>query len=106
MEQIPHARHDEFSEKFKSVFHENWSEILQVVNRQSPRIAALLRVATPSGMKRINGGWHIQVMIERVVQRDKLRQPRDNEFVARAIRTWSQTAAQLKLHPVTVTCEM
>ena len=106
MEQVPRGRHDEFAEQFTSVLHENWSEILQVVNRQSPRIAALLRVATPSGMKRINGGWHIQVMIERVVQRDKLRQPRDNEIVAQAIRAWAQTAAQLKLPPVTVNFEM
>ena len=106
MEQIPHARHDEFAEQFTSVLYENWSEILQVVNRQSPRIAALLRVATPSGMKRINGGWHIQVMIERVVQREKLRQPRDNEIVAQAIRAWARTAAQLKLPPVTVNFEL
>ena len=106
MEQIPHARHDEFAEQFTSVLYENWSEILQVVNRQSPRIAALLRVATPSGMKRINGGWHIQVMIERVVQRDRLRQPRDNEIVAQAIRAWARAAAQLKLPPVTVNFEL
>jgi len=105
MEQIPHARHDEFAEQFTSVLYENWSAILQVVNRQSPRIAALLRVATPSGMKRINGGWHIQVMIERVVQRERLRQPRDNEIVAQAIRAWAHTAAQLKLPPVTVNFE-
>ena len=106
MEQIPHARHDEFAEQFTSVLYENWSEILQVVNRQSPRIAALLRVATPSGMKRINGGWHIQVVIERVVQRDRLRQPRDNEIVAQAIRAWAHTAAQLKLPHVTINFEV
>jgi len=106
MEQIPHARHDEFAEQFTSVLYENWSAILQVVNRQSPRIAALLRVATPSGMKRINGGWHIQVMIERVVQRERLRQPRDNEIVAQAIRAWAHTAAQLKLPHVTVNFEL
>jgi hypothetical protein len=106
MEQIPHARHDEFAEQFTSILYENWSEILQVVNRQSPRIAALLRVATPSGMKRINGGWHIQVMIERVVQRERLRQPRDNEIVAQAIRAWAHTAAQLKLPHVTVNFEL
>lgn len=106
MEKIPHARHDEFAEQFTSVLYENWSEILQVINRQSPRIAALLRVATPSGMKRINGGWHIQVMIERVVQRDRLRQPRDNEIVAQAIRAWAHTAAQLKLPQVTINFEV
>ena len=106
MEQTPRARYDEFSEQFTSVLHENWTDILQIVNNQSPRIAALLRVATPSGLKRLNGGWHIQVMIERVVQRDRLRQPRDNEIVAQAIRAWAQTAAQLKLPPVTVNFEM
>ncbi len=106
MEQTPRARYDEFAEQFTSVLYENWSEILQVINRQSPRIAALLRVATPSGLKRVNGGWHIQVMIKRVVQRDKLRQPRDNEVVAQAIRTWAHTAAQLKLPRVTVNFEM
>jgi hypothetical protein len=106
MEQTPRARYDEFAEQFTSVLYENWSEILQVINRQSPRIAALLRVATPSGLKRVNGGWHIQVMIKRVVQRDKLRQPRDNEVVAQAIRTWAHTAAQLKLPRVTVNFEI
>jgi hypothetical protein len=106
MEQVPRARHDEFAEQFTSVLYENWSEILQVINRQSPRIAVLLRVATPSGLKRINGGWHIQVMTRRVVRRDKLREPRDNEIVAQAIRVWARTAAQLKLRRVTVNFEM
>jgi hypothetical protein len=106
MEQVPRARHDEFAEQFTSVLYENWSEILQVINRQSPRIAVLLRVATPSGLKRINGGWHIQVMTRRVVRRDKLREPRDNEIVAQAIRVWARTAAQLKLPRVTVNFEM
>lgn len=105
MEQTPRARYDEFAEQFTSVLYENWSDILQVINRQSPRIAALLRVATPSGFKRINGGWQIQVMTKRVVQRDKLRQPRDNEIVAQAIRAWAHTAAQLKLPRVTVNFE-
>src|SRR5947209_20542521 len=77
LEQKPRARYDEFADQFTVVLHENWPDILQVINRQSPRIAALLRVATPSGLKRINGDWYIQVMIKRVVQRDKLRQPRD-----------------------------
>ncbi len=105
MEQTPPARRDEFAEQFTSVLYENWSEILQVINRQSPRIATLLHAATPAGMKRINGGWHIQVMIERVVQRDRLRQPRDNEIVAQAIRTWAHAAAQLKLPHVTINFE-
>ncbi len=106
MEQVPRAGHDEFAAQFTSVLYENWSEILQVINRQSPRIAVLLRVAAPSGLKRINGGWHIQVMTRRVVQRDKLREPRDNEIVAQAIRAWARTAAQLKLPRVTVNFEM
>src|SRR5579884_683371 len=106
MEQpAPRARYDEFAEQFTSVLYDNWSDILVIINRQSPRIAALLKVATPSGLKRINGSWHIQVMIKRVVQRDKLRQPRDNEVVAQAIRTWAHSAAQLKLPRVTVNFE-
>src|SRR5712692_9129811 len=105
-QQAPHARYDEFAEQFTSVLHENSSDSLAVINRQSPRIAALLKVATPSGLKRINGGWHIQVMIKRVVQRDKLRQPRENKIVAQAIRRWAHRAAQLKLPPVTVNFEM
>lgn len=102
MEQKPRARYDEFAEQFTSVLYENWSDILSVINRQSPRVAALLGVATPSGMKRANGIWHIQVMIKRVVQRDKLYQPRDNETVAQAIRLWAHSAGQLKLPRVTV----
>jgi hypothetical protein len=105
-QQAPRARYDEFAEQFTTVLHENWSDILLVINRQSPRIAALLKVATPSGLKRVNGSWHIQVMIRRVVQRDKLRQPRDNEVVAQAIRTWAHSAAQLKLPRVTVKFEL
>lgn len=105
MEQKPRARYDEFAEQFTSIMHEHWADILQIINRQSPRVAALLRVATPSGLKRRNGSWHIQVVIRRVVQRDKLRQPRDNEVVAQAIRIWAHTAAQLKLPPVTVSFE-
>ena len=106
MEQKPRARYDEFSEQFTCVLHDHWSDILQVINRQSPRIAALLRVATPSGMKRVNGGWQIQVMARRVVQRDKLRQPRDNEIVAQAIRLWAHSVAQLKLPRVTVNFDL
>ena len=105
-QQAPRARYDEFAEQFTTVLHDNWSDILLVINRQSPRIAALLKVATPSGLKRVNGSWHIQVMIKRVVQRDKLRQPRDNEVVAQAIRTWAHSVAQLKLPRVTVNFEL
>ena len=106
MEQEPRARYDEFAEQFTCVLDDHWSDILQVINRQSPRIAALLRVATPSGLKRVNGGWQIQVMARRVVQRDKLRQPRDNEIVAHAIRLYFQSAAQLRLPRVIVDFEL
>ncbi|HKF36679.1 MAG TPA: hypothetical protein VKB35_07215 [Ktedonobacteraceae bacterium] len=106
MEQKPRARYDEFAEQFTCVLHEHWSDILQVINRQSPRIAALLRVATPSGLQRTNGVWRIQVMTKRVVQREKLQQPRDNEIVAQAIRTWARAAAQLNLPRVTVDFEL
>jgi len=106
MEQMPRARYDEFAEQFTCVLHDHWPDILQVINRQSPRIAALLRVATPCGMKRVNGGWQIQVMARRVVQRDKLRQPRDNEIVAQAIRLWAHSVAQLKLPRVTVNFDL
>src|SRR5438270_9230471 len=88
-QQKPHARYDEFAEQFTSVLYEHWSDILQIINRQSPRVAALLRVATPSGLKRENGTWRIKLLIKRVVQQDKLRQPRDNEIVAQAIRLWA-----------------
>lgn len=102
MEQTPRARYDEFADQFTCVLHEHWSDILQVVNNQSPRIAALLKVATPSGLRRVNGTWQIQVMTRRVVQRDKLQEPRDNEVVAQAIRAWAHRAAHLKLPRVTV----
>ncbi len=105
MEQKPRARYDEFAEQFTAVMHDHWADILQIVNRQSPRVAALLRVATPSSLKRMNGNWYIQVVIRRVVQHDKLHQPKDNEIVAQAIRLWAHTAAQLKLPRVIVSFE-
>ncbi|HBE27186.1 MAG TPA: hypothetical protein DDW33_16045 [Ktedonobacter sp.] len=86
--------------------YEHWSDILQIINRQSPRVAALLRAATPSGLKRVNGIWYVQVMIKRVVQSDKLHQPRDNEIVAQAIRLWAHTEAKLKLPRVIVSFEL
>ncbi len=106
MEQKPHARYDEFAEQFTSVLHEHWTDILQIINRQSPRVATLLRVAMPSSLKRVNGSWHIQIMTKRVVQPDKLHQPRDNEIVAQAIRLYFHGAAQLKLPRVTVNFEL
>jgi hypothetical protein len=106
MEHKPHARYDEFADQFTSIICGHWSDILQIINRQSPRVAALLRVATPSGLKRANGIWHVQVMIKRVVQPDKLHQPRDNEIVAQAIRLWAHTEAKLKLPRVMVSFEI
>jgi hypothetical protein len=105
MEPTPRARYDEFADQFTTVLHEHWADVLQIINNQSPRVAALLKVAVPSGLKRVNGNWHIQLMTSRVVQRDKLREPRDNEVVAQAIRAWAHHAAQLKLPRVTVNFE-
>src|SRR5260221_4349592 len=102
MEQVPRAGNDEFAEQFTSVLYENWSEILQVINRQSPRIAVLLRVAAPSGLKRINGGWHIQVMTRRVVQRDKFREPRANQILGQAVLESGRTPAATEMRRVTV----
>ncbi len=106
MEQKPRAHYDEFADQFTSIMYEHWADILQIIHRQSPRVAALLRVATPSGLKRGNGIWHIQVMIKRVGQHDKLHQPRDNEIVAQAIRLYFHHTAQLKLPRVTVSFEL
>ncbi len=93
----PHARYDEFADQFTSVMHTHWPAILQIVNRQSPRAATLLRAATPKGLKRVDGTWHVQIVTKRPVLYEKLHQPRDNEIVAQAIRLWAQSTAQLKL---------
>ena len=106
MEQTPRVGNEEFTERFVAILHAHWSEIIQVLNRQSPRIAALLQVSRPLGMKRVNGGWQIQVVIRRVAQPQRLRQPRDNEIVAHAIRSWACSAAQLELPPVSVNFEV
>lgn len=106
MEQMPRVGNEEFTEQFTTVLYEHWSEIIQVLKRQSPRIAALLQVSRPSSMKRMNGGWHIQVIIRRVEQPQRLRKPRDNEIVAHAIRSWARSAAQFNLPHVTVNFEM
>lgn len=102
MEQTPRVRTEEFTERFTSVLYEHWSEIIQILNRQSPRIAALLDMSSPVGMKRINGGWQIQILTRRATQSERLRQPRDNEIVAHAIRSWARSTAQLNLPHVTV----
>lgn len=106
MEQIPRVGTENFTEQFTSVLYEHWSEIIQVLNRQCPRIAALLRVSSPSGMKRINGGWQVQVATRRVAQPERLRQPRDNEIVAHAIRSWARSTAHLNLPYITVSFVM
>ncbi len=102
MEPMPRVGNEEFTEQFTALLGEHWSEIIQVLRRQSPRIAALLQASRPSGMKRMNGGWHIQVMIRKIAQPERLRQPRDSEIVAHAIRSWARSAAQLSLPHITV----
>ena len=102
----PHARYDEFADQFTSVMHSHWSDILQIVNRQSPRVATLLRVATPRDLKRTNGTWHVHVVTKRLVLYEKLHQPQDNEIVAQAIRLWAQSTAQLKLPRLIVAFEL
>jgi len=96
------ARYDEFSEQFTSVLYEHWSDILLIINHQSQRVATALRVATPAGLKRMNGVWRIQIMTRRAVQHDKLYQPRDNEIVAQAIRLYYHQVAQFKLPRIIV----
>lgn len=105
MERIPRVATEDFTEQFIAILFAHWSDILQVLNRQSPRTASLLRVSSPSGMKRMNGGWQIQVVARGLAQPERLRQPRDNEIVAHAIRSWARSTAQLDLPPVTVKFE-
>ena len=102
----PHTRYDEFAEQFTLVMYQHWSDILQMINGQSPRIASLLRLAIPSGFKRTNGVWRVQVMTKRAVRHDKLHQPRDNEIVARAIQLYFHHTAQLKLPRIIVEFEV
>ena len=106
MEQPPRVTTENFTEQFNAILYEYWSDILHVLNRQSPRLAAVLHVSNPAGMKRVRGGWQIQVVVKSVTQPEKLRQPRDNEIVAHAIRSWARTAAHLDLPPVIVKFEM
>jgi hypothetical protein len=105
MEQMPRVRTEAFTEQFTVVLYEHWIEIIDVLNRQSPRLAALLRGSRPVGMKRTYGGWLIMIMTRRVEQPDKLRQPRDNEVVAHAIRSWARAVASLSLPQITVQFE-
>ena len=105
-QETSHTRYDEFAEQFTCLMHEHWSDILLIVNRHSPRIASLLRLATPASLKRMNGIWRIQIVTKPTTQQDKLRHPRDNEIVAQAIRLWAHSAAQLKLPRVTISFEL
>ena len=106
MEQPPYAGVEDFTEQFTAVLCTSWSEILYVLNRQSPRLAALLAVSRPLGMKRVKGGWQVRVIVRRVPQPDKIHQPRDNEIVAHAIRSWARSTAQLDLPPLTVAFDL
>lgn len=106
MEQPSRLGNEEFTEQFTAVLYTHWPEIIQVLYQQSPRIAALLQVSHPSRMKRVKGGWRVQIVIRQVVQPERLRQPRDNEIVAHAIRSWARTKAQLNLPPLTVNFEI
>jgi hypothetical protein len=96
------VRYDEFAEQFVSVMFENWDDIVLIVNRQSPRVASLLRATVPTSLKRVNGTWRIQIITRRFEQRDGLQSPRDNEIVAQAIRLWGHSSAQLRLPRITV----
>ena len=97
-----HTRHDEFAEQFVFLLAAHWSDILLIINRQSHRIASLLRTATPVSLRRINGTWRIQIVTSRISQREGLHSPRDNEIVAQAIRLWAHSKAQLRLPRVTI----
>jgi hypothetical protein len=105
-QETSHTRYDEFAEQFTSLMHEHWSDILLIVNRQSPRIAALLRLATPASLKRMNGIWRIQIVTKPTAQQDKLRHPRDNEIVAQAIRLYYHRTAELKLPRIVIEFEV
>lgn len=103
MEQKQQRIHyDEFSEQFVSILVEQWPDVLLIINRQSPRLASLLRVGLPTSLKRMNGAWRIQIMTRRLSQREGLQSPRDNEIVAQAIRLWAHTAAQLRLPRISI----
>ena len=101
-----HARYDEFADQFTFVMYEHWPAILQIINRHSPRLATLLRSATPKSLKRASGSWHIRVITKRLVLYEKLRQPHDNEILGQAIQLWAQSSAQLKLPRIVVDFEV
>ena len=93
---------DDFVEQFICLLGRHWEDILLIVSRQSPRLAVLLRAASPSGMKRRNGRWRIQISTRRIMQRENLCSPRDNEIVAQAIRLYYHQVAQFRLPRITV----
>jgi hypothetical protein len=97
-----HTQRDDFVEQFVVLLGMHWEDILLIVNRQSPRLAVLLRGTSPSGMKRMNGGWRIQISAHRIMQRENLCSPRDNEIVAQAIRLYYHQVAQFRLPRITV----
>lgn len=101
----PRTHHDEFAEQFTSLMLEQWTDILFIASQQSPRVASLLRLAAPVGLQRGNGTWRVRVSVERVEAREKLRQPRDNEILAQAIRLYYHREAQLKLPRISVAFE-
>jgi hypothetical protein len=101
-QETSHTQCDEFAERFASLIHDHWSDILLIVNRQSPHIASLLRLATPARLKRMNGIWRIQVVTRSTAQQDKLRHPHVNEIVAHAIRLYYNRTAELKLPRVVI----
>lgn len=105
-QETSHTRYDEFAVQFTSLMHRHWSDILLIINRQSPRIASLLRLATPASLKRMNGMWRVQVITKPIGQNDKLRHPRDNEIVAQAIRLYYHRTAELKLPRIIVEFEV
>lgn len=105
-QETSYTRYDDFAKRFTSLMYKHWSDILLIVNCQSPRIASLLCFATPANLKRMNGIWRIQVITKPAVQHDKLRHPRDNEIVAQAIRLYYHRTAELKLPRIIVEFEV
>jgi hypothetical protein len=100
----PRTRRQGFADHFTGLLHDHWSDILSIISQHSPRLAALLRNALPVGLQRSNNSWRIQILVGREV-REKLRQTRDNEIVAQAVRLYYHRAAQLKLPHITIEFE-
>lgn len=94
---------DAFADQLISALTQHWSEILHIISPTSARIVMILQGRCPSSLKRVNGVWHIQIGVE---AQSKLRQPRDNEIVAQAIREWARGKAHLELPHVTITFEL